>query len=234
MRKALVIAADYDNRVYSQGVYSHENQASTAISILNPGPGKRLLDVGCGGGHFLRLADENHIKTYGIDLSKTAIRTAKRVSPNSKLVIGDAEHLSFKSRYFDYVTCLGSLEHFPDMGKSIKEMARVLKSNGTVCIYVPNKFFVGDIFRKKQTHGQKLERFLSYKEWKDTFENYGLEVVRTYKDNPTIPADGRIAGYENEAGPFLEFKKGAYTAIRHFIPLNLSFGFYFICKVSQN
>ena len=118
----------------------------TMLNLLNPEPGKKLLDVGCGKGVFLFLASKMGLQTYGIDISKVAVDIARRVSHTSEIRVGLGEELPWDDNSFDYVTCLGSLEHFLDPAKGVKEMARVLKPDGRALILVPNSFFIGHIY----------------------------------------------------------------------------------------
>lgn len=119
---------------------------SGMLSLLKPEPGKKLLDVGCGKGLFLFLASKRGLLTYGIDISKVAVDIARKVSPTSDIRVGLGEGLPYSDNFFDYVTCLGSLEHFLDPSKGVREMARVLKPDGRALILVPNSFFIGHIY----------------------------------------------------------------------------------------
>ena len=53
---------------------------------------KRLLDIACGNGNFLEMA-EQHFETTGIDFSKNAIAKAKKRTKNTRFVVGPAEKL---------------------------------------------------------------------------------------------------------------------------------------------
>ncbi len=81
--------------------------------------------------------------------------------------LGRRKSLPFDDESFDLVTCLGSLEHFPDPAASAKEMKRVLKPGGEALIFVPNLFFLGHIWfglrhgTQPTEGGQLLRRGLS-------------------------------------------------------------------------
>lgn len=209
------IARWYDEFYKKFGVFKNETEAKRMLDLLHVVPGRKLLDVAAGGGHLLRLADGLRQRTYGIEISKSAIEVAKTNSPNSTLVRGNAEKLPFPSNTFDYVTCLGSLEHFVHMDKAVREMARVLKDEGLACIYVPNAYFLYHCwaaFRRGAgpSDGQEFERYASMLEWKKLIESNGLAVVEIHKDNtPVVGLLGRL---------------------KPFIPTNLSYAFIFICR----
>jgi len=79
----------------------------------------------------------------GVDISDEAVKLAHRVAPESRVAVATGEALCFRDRSFDYVTCLGSLEHFLDMGQGLREMQRVAKPDALLCVMVPNSDFVG-------------------------------------------------------------------------------------------
>jgi len=186
---------------------------------------KKILDVACGKGLFLREARRRNLDVFGIDISKTAIEKAKELI-EGEFLIGNAERLPYKDNSFDYVTCLGSLEHFihPDIG--IKEITRVLKRKGKASIYVPNLMFIGHIYMAWRygtmlTEGEQSfsEVFYTYKGWKNLLEADGLKVIACKKYNHVWATQKA-----NKVIIFLWER-----LLRLFVPFNLSYCFLFIC-----
>jgi len=99
-------------------------------------PSLKLLDVACGQGLVLAQANRR-VCTYGIDISIEAIKQARARTPATGLCVGQGEFLPYPDDSFDFVFCLGSLEHFLDMSQGVAELARVLKPSGRANIYVP-------------------------------------------------------------------------------------------------
>jgi len=120
----------------------------------------------------------------GVDLSDEAVRLAKRVAPTAEVAVGAGEALAFRAGTFDYVTCLGSLEHFLDMGQGLEEMKRVAKPGARFCIMVPNKDFIGwKVLGHQGTAQQDINEHLqSLAAWRRLFEAHGLGVVRATPD----------------------------------------------------
>jgi ubiquinone/menaquinone biosynthesis C-methylase UbiE len=161
--------------------------AARALQHLGSRPpgGARALDVGCGGGYFLReiasAAPGAFRSISGLEISDVALKEARRTAPGAGLVLGQGERLPFPDRTFDIVACLGNLEHFLDPEAGARELARVTRIDGRVWILLPNSYYSGDLWRVLRTgygpnHHQILERFATVNEWRDLLESNGLQV----------------------------------------------------------
>lgn len=101
----------------------------------------RVLDVGCGGGWWLRTllrwgARPEHLA--GIDLLPEAVETARAIHPDLQVECGSAESLPFADDSFDLVTQLTVLSSILDAGMRAQvaaEMRRVLRPGGVVLSY---------------------------------------------------------------------------------------------------
>jgi ubiquinone/menaquinone biosynthesis C-methylase UbiE len=188
------------------------------IKVLSPEKGRLLLDIACGGGYLLAEAESTGLQTFGIDLSTAALKLSQANASKSRIILGNGECLPFADETFDYVTNIGSLEHFfhPDTG--ICEMQRVLKKNGRVLVMVPNSYFlmtVWNVFCKGATGratDQMLDRWATRQEWSELLQQNGLRIEKVIKHN-----------YSSSKTPLL------YKIARPFIPLNLAYCFLFIC-----
>jgi ubiquinone/menaquinone biosynthesis C-methylase UbiE len=158
---------------------------SEVLKYFRIAKGKKLLDVGCGTGFFLKHVASKGLDTYGVDISEEGVKIAQVVSPDSKIKVGKGEQLDFPNEYFDYVTCNGALEHFLDMEKGVKEMVRVANKDAVFCIIVPNRNFLPwKLKLGKGTAQQDInENLLSKSEWKNLFSKMGLEIIAIYQDN---------------------------------------------------
>ena len=133
-----------------------------------------LLDIATGLGSVLTDSEKIGLKPIGIDISITAIRRVKQLDPDARALLGDGESLPFPDNSFDYVTNLGSLEHFLNPSKGIQEISRLLKNDGRAAIFVPNSYYLVDIIRNVllkgygPTHDQPVEIFATKNEWGDS------------------------------------------------------------------
>jgi polysaccharide pyruvyl transferase WcaK-like protein/SAM-dependent methyltransferase/glycosyltransferase involved in cell wall biosynthesis len=165
-----------------------QNAYSIFLDQLQVQAGK-LLDVGCGTGFLVKEAMKRGLLAYGTDISVEATQVSKQVAGQNTVVNAPGESLPFKGQTFDYLTCIGSLEHFLDMRKGLSEFARVLKSGGTACIVVPNENFIGwQDTPNKGTEQQEINEHLNTIDgWEGLLEENGFEVVRIDQDNAISP-----------------------------------------------
>jgi len=157
---------------------------SQFLDCLQVETGKRLLDVGCGTGFLLKAGSERGLRTYGVDVSEEAVQLATNVSPFSVVSVGREEHLRFENNFFDYLTCIGTLEHFLDMRKGLEEMKRVTKKDALFCLMVPNSssilWKVFRFFNIIDTDSNENAYPLS--EWVDLFNSAGFKIERIFPD----------------------------------------------------
>jgi len=107
--------------------------AGRLVELLHPSPGSRWLDVGAGSGAIAQQAATwpgCQGKVVGCDFAATMVYLAKQETPGVAFCQMDAEHLGFPNASFGSVTCAFSLFQFPDMGRALTEMWRVLGPGG--------------------------------------------------------------------------------------------------------
>jgi ubiquinone/menaquinone biosynthesis C-methylase UbiE len=121
------IAKTYDRR-YLENDYSGVEEALMAF-VGQDLPG-RVLEVGCGTGHWLRLLDENRICVAGVDASKNMLTYARAQAPGAPLVQGKAEHLPWAEAAFDRIFCINAFHHFEDRVGFLADARRVLGPGG--------------------------------------------------------------------------------------------------------
>ena len=181
-----VIRNWFDNLYVEKGVESMRpfETYSIFLEYLEVQKGKKLLDVGCGPGLLIKAASKVGLDTCGIDLSEEAVNLAMKVSPHSKVNVGQGEKLEFEDHIFDYLTCIGTLEHFLDMRKGLEEMKRVTKKDALFCLMVPNSssilWKVFRFFNIIDTDSNENAYPLS--EWVDLFNSAGFKIERIFPD----------------------------------------------------
>ena len=220
----------YNQHYAAKGLQSMRPAAAYPVflDLLGARAGSRLLDVSCGIGSLLAAAQDRGIEAVGVDLSDEAVKLAKRAAPSGEVAVGAGEALAFRDGSFDYVTCLGSLEHFLDMGQGLEEMKRVAKPSARFCIMVPNQDFIGwKVLGHQGTAQQDInEHLLPLSAWRRLFEQHGLSVRRVVPDRWHAIrwcADGGRGAARLVTGPVLE------VAWR-LVPLRWQYQFVFVLE----
>ncbi len=118
-----------------------EGQERRLSLILRYAPvsGRKVLDVGCGIGLYLRKFRELGAITFGIDIDEEKIAEASEELQN--LAVASAESLPFRSETFDLVLLHEVLEHLVDDGMAVAEAVRVLRPGGKAVVFVPNRLY---------------------------------------------------------------------------------------------
>lgn len=116
---------------------------------LEIGPGKKVIDVGCGAGRhsfeaYRRGAnviafDQDAAELADVDTLLQAMGQAGEAPASAKaqVVVGDALALPYPDGTFDCVIASEILEHIPDDDTAIAELIRVLKPGGKLAVTVP-------------------------------------------------------------------------------------------------
>lgn len=123
------------------------------INLISPIKGKKIIDIGCADGCFLKKSFK-HKPSYclGIDSSKEMILSAeknkRKLSPAIQNIleyrVGRCSKLNIKNNSFDiailsHVLCM--LKSIKLIEKSLSEVYKILKTNGIAIITIPHPAF---------------------------------------------------------------------------------------------
>lgn len=106
--------------------------------------GKRVLDVGCGGGILAESMARLGASVKGIDLAEKPLKVAQLHGLESGIKV-DYEAISAESlaarepQSFDVVTCMEMLEHVPEPNQTISACAKLVKPGGMVFFSTINR-----------------------------------------------------------------------------------------------
>lgn len=111
---------------------------ASVVEALNPAPGDRLLDLGCGTGGVAEIAATSGATVVGIDLAPGLIETAKARAAERGLTIdyrvGDCESLDLDDATFDLVGSSVGIMFAPDHEATASELARVTRPGGRIAL----------------------------------------------------------------------------------------------------
>lgn len=210
----------YDQLHEMDAIHAPSAYYGWVLDLLGASVGEHLLDIACGSGYLLQVADRRGLVAFGVDFSEVAVRRARCVTQRSRVVLSDAEVLPWKTETFDYATNLGSLEHFIHPERAIREMCRVLKPDGLISIEVPNSRYLWDMVRRQLGRRpisgttQLISRVAPLDEWRRYLEHQGLKVQR-------IEASHSLSR---------SWKAIILRLTNPLTPLGLSYQFNFICR----
>ncbi len=113
--------------------------------MIDGAPGERILEVGCGGGHVLRLFPQGDLT--GVDVSGEMLRKARRNLEgfNVTLLRGELQELDLPARGFDRVICSEVLEHVVDPDTVLRGIRPLLSPGGRLVVTFPNDQLVNHL-----------------------------------------------------------------------------------------
>ena len=199
------------------------------LKLLKPPKERSFLDIACGQGRLVELAAAYGVKAYGSDISFRAVR--ENSTSGNGLLVCNGQALPFPDACFDYITNIGSLEHFVDPIVGAQEMSRVLKIGGLACVLLPNTFGIfSTVLYALHTgrladDGQPIQRYATRYKWQDLLESNGLKVIRTFKYECEWPLTlGDWGGYLRRPKALVRL------FLTPILPLNLANSFVYICS----
>jgi len=106
--------------------------------------GKKILDIGCGGGILAEALAEKGAIVTGIDMAEVSLKVAKMHLHESKLEVEyikvpAEEYAKDHAGEFDVVTCLEMLEHVPEPASIVNAAATMLKADGQLFFSTINR-----------------------------------------------------------------------------------------------
>jgi SAM-dependent methyltransferase len=189
----------YNELYHDRGILQRDSFYLWILRLMNPQPEKLLLDISTGEGRLVALAQRAGQPAAGMDFSLQAVGMAVQNSGQPCFSVADGECLPVADASVDYITHIGSLEHYISPERGACEIGRILKPGGRAVILLPNAFGLfgnikhvwlhGDVF----DDGQPIQRYATRELWQSILEQGGLTVEKVVPyseiDFPRTPAD---------------------------------------------
>lgn len=119
---------------------------------------RRVLEIGCGTGHFMECLAQGGSVTIGLDRSPAMVWEAGRLGSGSLLLVGDAHRLPLRDRAVDVAALITTLEFLDSPAPALQESVRVAE-RGLVLVGL-NRWSLGAASRRwgPQSGGSLLAR----------------------------------------------------------------------------
>ncbi|HIE04252.1 MAG TPA: methyltransferase domain-containing protein [Candidatus Latescibacteria bacterium] len=153
-----------------------EAERRAFLRLLEPRVGERILEVGCGTGHWTKWFREGlGMRVVGLDFSEGMLAVARGRLPDVPLVRGDATFLPFKDRNFDVVAAVTVLEFVQEPKKVLDEMWRCVRPGGRMVVGALHDR--SPLARRRRASDVRTvlshARFFGYDELKELLRHYG-------------------------------------------------------------
>jgi ubiquinone/menaquinone biosynthesis C-methylase UbiE len=155
---------------------------SIGMKMFSPREGMAVLDVGCGTGVHLELYQKVGCDVFGIDLSSSMLKVARRrLGEKAHLHLGDASKMPYSGKTFDLIIMSTVLHEMPDEVRSavLHESERVIKTDGRILLIDfhpgPVRPFKGWVYKSIINLAEVLAGRDHYRNYRNFMGNEGLQ-----------------------------------------------------------
>ncbi len=213
------MADNWDSSLYDDRHSFVWKKAGDLVDLLDPKPGERILDLGCGTGHLTAEIAARGAAATGLDASASMIAQARQNYPKLKFLLAAAGDFRVEEP-FDAVFSNAALHWMPDAAPVIANVRRALKPDGRFVFEMGGK---GNVARIVSALTDALEKagyrprnpwyFPSAAEYATLLEQQGFEIAAlwTFRRWSQLehPEKGMREWLEMFAGPWFAGIPGA-------------------------
>jgi len=179
--------------------------AAGVLELLDPKPGERILDLGCGTGHLTAKIAEAGAHVVGVDRSPEMIAQAGERYPALRFAVMDARELQLDGP-FDAVFSNATLHWIHEPELVIAGVAKLLKPGGRFVAEFGGKGNTGELMKAVERVWARLALpgaaprpwyYPSVAEYSGLLEKHGLEVTYAILFDRPTPLDDGERGLRN-------------------------------------
>ncbi|MBB6454096.1 ubiquinone/menaquinone biosynthesis C-methylase UbiE [Salirhabdus euzebyi] len=170
--------------------------------------GSQVGDIGCGDGYGSWKLHREGYKVIGVDISKQMIEKAKARTVPEQLMFeqGDLAELPFQSESFDAIMAINSLEWVEDPLHALRELSRVLRKHGVLCVGILGPTAHPRINSFPRLYGENaICNTMMPWEFKKLVEEMGFELLDGHGVYKREVKENTIASYPEELKQALSF-----------------------------
>jgi ubiquinone/menaquinone biosynthesis C-methylase UbiE len=122
------------------GVLVKQYELALMLDMLEPQPGDKILDAGCGSGLFTECVVQCGAEVIGLDVSEPMLNAARDLLPVTAFmpIVGDMCALPFENGCFDKTVSITALEFIADAQPAFDELFRITRTDGLVVVATLN------------------------------------------------------------------------------------------------
>ncbi len=144
-------------------------------------PNGKIIDLGCGTGHYSKPFVESGYNYVGIDISDGMLAEARKMLPDGDFKQMDLLSLDFDDNSFDGIWSLAAYLHLPknQINHAISEANRILKPGGIGFITIKKgsvEKYIG------QGNNKRYWSFYGIRQFEKILKNNNFEVIESWKD----------------------------------------------------
>ncbi len=186
------VQADFNNEAsdFSDSIDEADGRMQEVVNFFGDVTGKKVLDMGCGKGRYLRFLKITYPKAqlYGVDLSEEMLKSCPKTAITT---VGSMLNINYPDSFFDCVLSVEALEHAINVEAAVKEMVRVLKPNGKILIIDKNVGKLGALDVKP------WETWFSPEKLIDLLKSFGVvSVCKEVSYDKLLQPDGLFVAWE--------------------------------------
>ncbi len=198
----------WDSSLYDERHSFVWKKSADLINLLDPQPGERVLDLGCGTGHLTAQIAERGAEVVGVDASAAMIGQARQNYPKLKFALADARKLNFDEP-FDAVFSNAALHWISEASDVVAGVARTLKPGGRFVLEMGGKGNIEQIVKVLEELLPAAKNpwyFPSAAEYAGLLEEQGFEISVLW----TFPRWHRLEHPEKGLREWLEMFAGTW------------------------
>ncbi|WP_024546856.1 bifunctional 2-polyprenyl-6-hydroxyphenol methylase/3-demethylubiquinol 3-O-methyltransferase UbiG [Picosynechococcus sp. NKBG15041c] len=180
--------------------------------ILNQ-PSRKLLDIGCGTGDFLKAAQDHNWQVSGTEISSLASTKANQKLGKDCIISGEILSLNLPYNHYDVITLYHVIEHLINPNLLIQKAYQLLKPGGIFFIETPNIAGFGAKIKGKEWSQIKPPEHITY--FQPNSLRYCLQLA-DFKTNFIFTASPSIIESTKDMSPI---KRKITNAFYQFFPL---------------
>jgi len=194
----------WDSELYNQKHAFVFKYGEDLLALLDPRPGERVLDVGCGAGQLTAQIAAAGAEVTGLDSSPEMIATARRAYPDIPFVMADASDFSFDEP-FDAIFSNAALHWVERAEEAVVCMSRALKAGGRFVVEFGGKGNIANIASALEQAAREVRQvevkatnyFPSIGQYAPLLERHGIEVASAVLFDRPTRLEGGEEGLEN-------------------------------------